>query len=208
MELGIKGKKVLITGGSKGIGKAIKEELEKEGAIVTSISREEGYDVMKEEDMGRIARMIQDSDILINNVGGMGTAGLEDWFEVFQKNFMTAFILTMAFLRPGKTWGRVITISSVYGKEKGGTPWFNAAKSAQISLNKNLAGRYEGITFNTISPGFINTKESIEQYAKDRNVPLGLPEDIAHAVIFLCSDKASFINGNNLVIDGGYSYSF
>jgi len=201
--LNLTGKTALITGGSRGIGKAIKEELEKEGCIVTSISREEGYDVMKEEDMYRIADLAKESDILINCVGGGGTWKINDWFDVFHKNYITTFLLTMAFLEPNKQWGRVITISSIYGKERGGTPWFNAAKSSQISLMKNLAGRYENITFNTIAPGHIDTGKFV-----DKPNICGKPEDVAGIVAFLCSDKARHINGACITVDNGESHSF
>jgi 3-oxoacyl-[acyl-carrier protein] reductase len=204
MELNLTGLNVLITGGSHGIGLAIKLELEKEGAKVVSVSLDEGFDVMKPEDMQKIGELAQQADILINNVGGGGTWKIEDWEDVFYKNFTTAFILTMAFLKPDKDWGRVVTISSIYGKEKGGTPWFNASKAAQISLMKNLAGKYPGITFNTICPGHIDVGKEMPGFTGNP----GKPEDVAGLVTFLCSDKAKWINGATITVDNGESFSF
>jgi 3-oxoacyl-[acyl-carrier protein] reductase len=98
-------------------------------------------------------------------------------------------------------WGRIITISSIFGKEAGGRPWFNMAKAAEISLMKSLAGKYRGITFNSIAPGHIDigTKNFTGQ---------GKPEDVANIVVFLCSDRAKHINGACITVDGGESRSF
>ena len=111
-------------------------------------------------------------------------------------------------------------------KNIGGRPWFNIAKSAQITLMKNLSKhKYlvrNGITFNTVSPGGIfiegtgfekEKKEDPDKFDKfiDDNFPvgrMGTPEDVAELVVFLCSNKASFINGSQIMIDGGQSVSF
>ncbi|MBI2631637.1 SDR family oxidoreductase, partial [Candidatus Pacearchaeota archaeon] len=143
---------------------------------------------------------------------GGGTWGTEEyenfleWDEVYNKNAGFARKLTMKFLPYMKKhkWGRVITISSIFGKESGGRPWFVMAKAAEIALMKTLAGKYEEITFNTIAPGYIDVGKSFLE--KPRFV--GKPEDIASIVVFLCSDKAKFINGACIVVDGGESRSF
>jgi 3-oxoacyl-[acyl-carrier protein] reductase len=175
-------------------------------------------------------------DILINNVGGGGRWGKENiedtdpivWHEVYKKNAEAAIFYTRKCtpLMRKNSWGRVICIASIYGKEAGGRPWFNIAKSAQITLMKNLSKhKYlvrNGITFNTVSPGgiFIEgtgfEKEKLENLDKfnnfvDDNFPIGrmgTPEEVAELVVFLCSNKASFINGSQIMIDGGQSVSF
>jgi 3-oxoacyl-[acyl-carrier protein] reductase len=103
-----------------------------------------------------------------------------------------------------KNKGRVITISSIYGKEKGENPGFCAAKSAQIAYMKSMAGKYNKITFNTICPGHIDVGKPFPDNPK----VLGKPKDVANLVVFLCSDKARHINGATITVDGGESHSF
>lgn len=210
MDLNIKGKRALVTGGSKGIGKAIAESLKSEGVEVTILSRTEGLkiDVMKDD----LSSIDGNYDILINNVGGGGTWGSEnyelfnEWDEVYKKNAGAAIKLTMHCLpyMKSRKWGRIITISSIYGKESGGRPWFVIAKAAEIALMKSLAGKYEGVTFNTIAPGYIDVGKPF----LDKPKFLGKPEDVAGIVTFLCSEKAEFVNGACIVVDGGESRSF
>ena len=209
--LKIKGKRTLVTGGSKGIGKAIANELKNAGCLVDICSRTKGIklDVL-DDDFSKIDGKY---DILINNVGGGGSWGTEDfenfeeWDEVYQKNAGAAIKFTMKCLPYMKKnrWGRVITIESIYGKEGGGRPWFNMAKSAEISLMKSLAlKKYDGITFNSVCPGHIDVGKEFPYKPKT----IGKPEDVANLVTFLCSDRARHINGACITVDGGESYSF
>lgn len=175
-------------------------------------------------------------DILINNVGGGGRWGkeiieeteLKVWSEVFNKNAKAAIIFTkkcIPMMRKNK-WGRVITITSKFGKEGGGRPWFNMAKASEVSLMKSLAlTKYlvrDGITFNSVAPGSIYIpgtgyeKEREKDKFKfkeniDMNCPMGRmgkPEEVAYLVAFLCSEMANFINGAQICIDGGETISF
>ncbi len=204
MELKLKNKKALITGGSHGIGLAIKKVLEKEGIKVDIVSRTKG---IKMDLSWEYPNFDINYDILINNIGGRGTW---DWIqsEIMVMNYENMLNFIYEFLKHKKKWGRVITISSIYGKEKGHNPGFTAAKAAQVAFMKSMAGKYPGITFNTICPGCINTKQSIKDYAKEHNMTLGRPEDVANIVTFLCSDKAKHINGATITVDGGDSHSF
>ena len=205
-------KTALISGSSKGIGKAIADLLREEGVNVEILSRTEGIklDVLKDD----LDKVDGSFDILINNVGGGGRWGTEEyenfneWEEVYKKNAGIATKLTMKCLPYMKknNWGRIITISSIFGKESGGRPWFVMAKSAEIALMKSLAGKYEGITFNTICPGYIDVGKSFGSIPSE--VKIGKPEDVANIVLFLCSDKAKFVNGACITVDGGESRSF
>jgi 3-oxoacyl-[acyl-carrier protein] reductase len=175
-------------------------------------------------------------DILINNVGGGGRWGDENvletadsvWSEVFQKNALCAayFIKHVLSGMIKNKWGRVVCITSLFGKEGGGRPWFSMAKSAEValmkslSLDKNLVRN--GITFNSVAPGGIaipGTGYEIERNNNplafetmiDRDYPMGrmgTPKEVANIVCFLSSNLASFINGSQITVDGGQSRSF
>lgn len=201
MDLNLKGKKALITGGSKGIGLAIKKALEAEGVECISWSRSGGVDLMWER--GEDIPILPKIDILINNVGGYGS-NLSLYKLAMDLNYRTCVALTNQFLDNPPKWGRVITISSIYGKEKGHNPGFTAAKAAQIAYMKSLAGTHKGITFNTICPGHIDVGKPFP----DNPQIIGRPEDVAGIVTFLCSDHAKHINGATITVDGGASHSF
>lgn len=205
MNLKLKGKKALITGGSKGIGLAIRKSLEKEGVKVISWSRSDGIDFNKELSHQHL-NTLKEIDILINNFGGGGTWEWEYVKKIMDRNYGVTQLLTGKFIRSKETnnYGRVITISSIFGKEKGHNPEFTASKAAQIAYMKSLAGRCGAITFNTICPGHIDVGKPFP----DKPSIIGKPEDVANIVTFLCSELASHINGATITVDGGESHSF
>lgn len=260
MDLNLKGKFALVTGGSHGIGLATAHALADEGCNVAICSRTHerlaqataelrakgvkilgiSADVLQPSSIENVVKTIIKSwktiHILVNNVGGGGRWGgdsIEDtpeqvWVDVYNKNAMAAvrFVrLVIPFMRKQK-WGRVITIASMYGREGGGRPWFNMSKSAEISLMKTLAMNpvlaRSGITFNTVAPGNImilgtgwdeERKKDVISFQRmvDSNCPLGrlgTPEEVASVVVFLCSEKASLVNGACIAVDGGESRSF
>ena len=120
-----------------------------------------------------------------------------------------------------KNWGRVVCITSWYGKQVGGRPWFNLAKSSQNVLMKNLSQNKlyskHNITFNGVAPGptYIENTGWGTMKAEDptkfkkyiaENIPRGkmaTPEEIANVVLFLCSDQSSVVNGAIIPCDGG-----
>ena len=259
MELDIKNKYALVTGGSHGIGRAIALSLANEGCNVAICALDkEGIDnvvkeiksrgvkalglvsdVLVKEDIDNVVKEVLDSfgkiDILINNVGGGGRWGSEIveetkeevWFDVYNKNAMAAVRFTMKVipLMRKQKWGRVVTIASIHGLEGGGRPWFNMAKSAEISLMKTLAMKHDlakdGITFNSVAPGPIMIEGTGWEKAKEENskeyqdviqsIPsgrLGTPEEVADVVVFLCSAKASLVSGSCIAVDGGESHKF
>lgn len=192
-------------------------------------------------DTRRVMEVIQKQwgrlHILINNVGGGGSWGNTDidknpeniWRGVYDKNATTMVRFTMLALpiMRKERWGRVVTVSSIYGHEAGGGhPWYNMAKAAQISFMKNLsidrALVKDGITFNTVAPGFIMIPDTGLHKKREENPGefnkfvlehcplerLGLPEEVASVVTFLCSDNARLVNGALIAVDGGQSISY
>ena len=173
-------------------------------------------------------------DILVNNVGGGGRWGADNiietdprvWEEVYRKNAGVAIQITRSCLPHmlSKKWGRVISITSIYGELRGGRPWFNIAKSAQKVLMRNLSGDKNlvrsGITFNSVAPGAIyipntgweNLKlekpDEFSQFVESLPMGrLGEPHEVAQVVSFLCSPEASLVNGASIVVDGGETSS-
>ncbi|MFC1943181.1 SDR family NAD(P)-dependent oxidoreductase [Chloroflexota bacterium] len=260
MDLILKGKYALVTGGSHGIGRSIALALAEEGCNVAICARNKERieetvvelkargiesigitaDVMVPADIEQVMKTVIDSwgtiHILVNNVGGGGRWGSDEveetpeevWLDVYNKNALAAIRFTMKaipFMRKQK-WGRVVTISSIYGREGGGRPWFNMAKSAEISLMKTLAMypalARDGITFNSIAPGAImipdtgwekEQKQNPEKFRGmvDSQFPLGrlgTPDEVANVVVFLCSEKASLVNGASIPVDGAEGRSF
>ena len=174
--------------------------------------------------------------ILINNVGGGGRWGGKSitdtdeqvWLDVYNKNALAAMRFTKLIL-PGmikQKWGRVITVTSIYGREGGGKTWFNMAKAAEISLMKSLSLETDlvrqGITFNSVAPGAIMIPGTLWEAEKEKdpkrfqemvsdNYPLGrlgTAEEVANVIAFLCSKQANLVNGACIVVDGGESKSF
>jgi 3-oxoacyl-[acyl-carrier protein] reductase len=123
-------------------------------------------------------------------------------------------------------WGRVVTVTSTLGKEAGGRPWFNMAKAAETALMKNLALNHrlvrDGITFNSVAPGAImipdtgwehelkKDPDAFNVMVKDRYPlgRLGTPKEVADVICFVCSEKASLLNGAAILVDGGESKCF
>lgn len=197
-------------------------------------------DATSPEEIHRMIQVIAENwgtlHILINNVGGGGRWGKETieentdevWLEVFNKNAMSAVRCTTSVIpwMKQQQWGRIITITSIYGREGGGRPWFNMAKAAQTSLMKCLGLNRDlvqsGITFNSVAPGPIMIPDTgwdlerrldpagFDAMAKDQFTSgrLGTPEEVANVVTFLCSEKASLVNGASIVVDGGESKAF
>lgn len=160
-------------------------------------------------------------DILVNNAGITRDTLLlrmkdEDWDAVLQVNLKGAFLFTRSALKPmmKQRWGRIVNITSVVGLTGNpGQANYSAAKAGLIAFTKSVALEMgsRNITCNAIAPGFIETDmteslaEQVRAYALQK-IPLarlGTPEEVAHGVLFLCSELASYITGQVLLIDGG-----
>jgi len=259
MDFGLSGKVALVSGGSKGMGRAVAEELGREGAKVLVLAR--GQDAIDEtvaairsaggeahglsvdmtdpdainETVAHCTRIFgSEPDIAVANVYGTArytfdTAGPEVFREGYELLVMSAVHLARAVVpaMKRKRWGRIVTIGSFCVKKP---HWQvplivdNVTRAGAAALSKSLSnelGTY-GITVNTIAPGFIATEMALawmdemarEQgldpeaaaRALDATIPVGrkgTSEEIAGAAVFLCSERASYITGQLIMVDGG-----
>jgi 3-oxoacyl-[acyl-carrier protein] reductase len=231
------GKTALVTGGSRGIGRAIALELARAGAEVTlsyrsgqaeadAVAREAGAravqaDVANAEEAKRIVAEAGELDILVNNAGVTRDGVIarmsdEDWSEVIETNLGGVFHTCRAAARGmmKRRAGSIVNISSIVGLHGNpGQTNYSASKAGIIGFTKALARELgvRGVRANVIAPGYVDTRltQVIADDMKElmlANTPLGRfgqPEDIAGAVRFLCSDEASFITGEVLLVDGG-----
>lgn len=240
-------KVALVTGASRGIGKAIAVELAKNNInIVVNYNKDESEAVKVVEEIKKIgmesiavkanvssfeecAAMIEVIkkkfgyiDILVNNAGALADRTLknmtkEQWELVINTNLNGTFNVTKNALLLMNDGGRIINISSIVGISGNfGQTNYAASKAGIIGFTKSLAKELgkRRITVNAVAPGFIETQMTkgipfIRKKIMMAMIPLGragTPEDIANLVAFLASDKASYITGEVICVDGGFSF--
>jgi len=247
--LGIAGKVALVSGATKGIGLAIARALAAEGARIAVVARtqadvekvgaelgghgvaadlttEAGCASAVEETRARLGPIA----ILVNNLGlragsSWDDTGPAEMERALAGNLMPAVRLCQAVLPEMERarWGRILVVSSLFGREAGGAPAYNAAKAAENSLVTSLgrAVAARGVTVNAVAPGSIlfeggswwrrrrDDPEAIEQFVR-RELPLGrfgTPEEVAAVAAFLCSAPASLVNAAVVAVDGGQGRS-
>ena len=213
-------KVVVITGGAGGIGKCIREEFEKAGAKVCVIDiADNPYfvgDIGDEATLRRFAEKVIGEhgrvDCLINNAPplfkGISECTYEEFNYALRVGVSAAFLLTQLFLPYFAPGASIINISS--SRDRMSQPQsesYSAAKGGISALTHALAVSLGGkVRVNSISPGWIDTNYTVYEGPDAVQQPagrVGNPLDIANMVLFLCSDKAGFITGENICIDGG-----
>jgi NAD(P)-dependent dehydrogenase (short-subunit alcohol dehydrogenase family) len=222
---------VVVTGGTKGIGKAIVERFEAAGDQVIGVGRAT-CDVTDEEQVNQLFQTVGPVDVLVNNAGiaqgaPVARTTLDAWREHLAVNATGAFLCTRAVLDGmiERGDGRIVTVASTAGLRGARyTAAYTAAKHAAIGLMRVVAAETAGtgVTSNAVCPGWVRTemmRRAVERIAAttDRDeeqaeatlvaqMPLGRAleaEEVAFAVAFLASPEAAAINGQALVLDGG-----
>ncbi len=244
MDLGLRDKRVLLTGGSRGIGRAIVLGLARAGASVAACYNRESDDVDRlrgelesidgrsyltqadVSDAASVEKFVSDAnegfgglDVVINNAGVVSHAmlqqlELEEWHRVLDVNLTAIYLITKAAVPFMSDGGSIVNITSAVAMR--GMPartHYISSKAGVIGLTRALCkelGR-DGIRVNALAPGIIETDQTadLDEAGRSRYAGLaalnrlGQPEEIANVALFLASDRASFVSGVTLNVDGG-----
>jgi 3-oxoacyl-[acyl-carrier protein] reductase len=258
MDMGIKGRAAIVTGGSRGIGRETARQFLEEGARVMICGRNAETlertraelakltggeihatvaDMTKEADIARLVDAAKQRfgtvDILVNNAGQMysgrfavmNDAGLKEQLDTKLFGFLRAIRLVYPIMK-AQRWGRIVNLIGGAGKEP--DPYMfgsGITNSALLNITKSLSTEFgeDGVHVNAVCPGWVDTnlwqrnaqglaaelntksEEEARRLAARKNSlnRFGKPEELANAIVFLCSERASYITGVSLNLDGG-----
>jgi 3-oxoacyl-[acyl-carrier protein] reductase len=257
VNLGLKGRSVIVCASSEGIGRAAAEKFAEEGARVAMCSRDAGklnaaadeicsrcavevlaqpLDVTDaaavEQFVAHVAQKFDGVDVCVTNAGGppprmfLGTS-TEEWHRAIELNFISVVYFAHAVLphMQKKRWGRLVTLTSVSVRQPvSDLIYSNAVRAGVLGLVKSLSNEFgrDGITVNNVAPGYTAT-ERLKQLVRKRAAEagqseeaymsqlgeqaalqrVGQAEEVADAIVWLASDRASYITGQTLLVDGG-----
>jgi NAD(P)-dependent dehydrogenase (short-subunit alcohol dehydrogenase family) len=219
------GKLAVVTGGAKGIGAATARLFRESGAKVVVLDIAEGCDVTDEEQVKKAFAGIGDIDILVNNAGRAVRKSAvevkkEDWDAVLDLNLTATFLcsrLAHPYMKK-RGGGSIVNLASIMGFSGGIYPnaSYQASKGGVVNLTRALALEWaaDNIRVNAVAPTYVRTDLTTPIFSNPEllktvmgHTPLGRlpePEDIAAAILFLCSDAARCITGVTLPVDSGY----
>ncbi|MEM7600088.1 MAG: SDR family oxidoreductase [Verrucomicrobiota bacterium] len=216
-------RRALVTGGSGGIGTSIVRILTEKEIEVVAPPRSE-LNLADRSSVSQYLKEGKEFDILINNAGinhlcAVADLCLDNWDRTLEVNLTSTAILMKGCIEGmrDRGWGRVINIASIYGRvvrERRGI--YSATKAALIHLSKTVAVEEApyGILVNTVSPGFVDTPLTSQNNspkviaALESRIPLGRlakPDEISRLIAFLCSEENTYLTGQDLAIDGGFT---
>jgi 3-oxoacyl-[acyl-carrier protein] reductase len=235
------GKTALVTGGGKGIGRAISQALAGMGARVVVNYRSDQAaaeetasaiggtahqaDVSDPAQVEAMVKAIGRVDVLVNNAGAVRDKLLiqmspPDWEDLIRTDLLSAFATTKAAIMSGMMrarWGRIVNITSIVGlMGNAGQSNYAAAKAGLIGFTKSIAREYgsRNITCNAVAPGYVRTDLTTKSMTDEmvgemiKLTPIkreGTADEVAATVAFLCTERAGYITGQVIAVDGGLS---
>ena len=218
---------VFLTGGARGIGAAIRQELVTAGYAVISPSREE-LNLASKDSVEAYLKNHSDLavDVLINNAGmnvpeKISKISWDTWSKTLQTN-LTSAVRLIQFLAPGMSsrgYGRILNTSSILGMvTKEGRAAYSMTKAALNALTRSAALEFGvgGVLVNSLAPGYVDTELTRNNNSTEaltsiiRSIPLGRmadPKELARVAGFLVSDQNTYLTGQTIVVDGGFTCS-